>query len=480
MQLFRKKSVEELTLESEETPKSLKRTLGPLQLISLGIGVVIGAGLFSITGIAAAENAGPAIVLAFIIASLGCTFAGLSYCELTSMIPLAGSAYTYAYATLGELVAWIIGWDLILEYAVGAATVSISWSAYLVSLLHDFSIDLPYHWISSPWQKIQLPSGEIAYGYVNIPAVLINCLLSYLLILGIKKTSYLNSVMVTVKLLIVLIFIGLGYFYIKPENHIPFIPPNQGDFGAFGLSGILKAAGVIFFAYIGFDAVSTAAQEAKNPSRTVPIGILGSLLICTILYVLFAYVLTGLVPYKELDVAAPVAKAIDQTPYHWLSSLIKLAIIAGFTSVILVLLLGQSRIFYAMSKDGLLPSAFSQIHPRFRSPWISNLTLMLFSALFGGFAPLSVVGHMTSIGTLFAFILVSAGVIILRYTHPELKRPFRAPLVPLTPILGILICLTLMVSLGPANWIRLGVWLAFGLIIYACYGYRHSTLHKKI
>lgn len=478
MGIWSKKSIasaNESELDREDTPH-LKRTLRGFDLVMLGIGAIIGAGLFSITGIAAAQSAGPAIILSFIIAAIGSAFAGLCYCEMASMIPVAGSAYTYAYTTMGELIAWIIGWDLVLEYAVGAATVSISWSAYAVSLLHDMHLSLPCHWLASPWQPIQMPDGSLVYGYINLPAVLIVCLLTIVLVVGIKQSAFINSLIVILKVSVVIVFIALGIQYINTDNYHPFIPPNTGEFGRFGWSGVMRGAGVVFFAYIGFDAVSTAAQETRRPQLNVPIGILGSLVICTILYVLFSAVLTGLVPYKDLDVAAPVALAIKQTPYGWLNVLMKLAIIAGFTSVILCMMLGQSRIFYSMAKDGLLPHIFSDLHPRFNTPWRSNLLLMIFVSLFGGFAPLSLVGEMTSIGTLLAFVVVCTGVIVLRYKAPHQRRPFKTPWVPLVPSLGILVCVAMMVSLGPSNWIRLITWLGLGLLLYRFYGYRRSKL----
>lgn len=462
-------------LAEHSTPKSgqLKRILGPWDLIFLGIGAVIGAGLFSITGIAAAENAGPAITIAFLVAAIGCAFAGLCYSELASMIPISGSAYTYAYATMGELLAWITGWDLILEYAIGSATVSISWSAYLVALLHDFGLHLPAELIASPWQAVLLADGTMAYGWINLPALFIVCLVSSVLMIGIRQSTYINGIIVVIKIAVVLLFVILGFFYINPENYHPFIPENSGEFGRFGWSGILRAAGTLFFAYIGFDAVSTAAQETKNPQRNIPIGIIGSLTICTLLYVLFGTVLTGLVNYKELNVAAPVALAINQTPFPWIGGLTKMAILAGFTSVILVMLLGQSRIFYAMSRDGFLPRWFSHLHPRWHTPSHANILLMAFVGLFGAFAPLSVVGHMTSIGTLLVFIIVCLSVIVLRYKEPNVSRPFRVPFHPLIPLLGIAVCLTMMASLGIDNWLRLFVWLAIGMIIYLFYSRKH-------
>lgn len=477
MGLWSKKTLLELQTEPELGTHKLKRVLGPIQLMMLGIGAIIGAGLFSITGIAAAENAGPAIVISFIIAAIGCTFAGLCYSELAAMIPVAGSAYTYAYASLGELLAWIIGWTLVLEYAIGAATVSISWSAYIVSFLHDFGIYLPTQLIASPWQPVHLPDGSFVYGIINLPAVLIILLVSWILIKGIQESAFINAIIVVIKVSVVFVFILVGSLFVRGSNYVPFIPENTGTFGEFGWSGILRAAGTVFFAYVGFDAVSTAAQEAKNPQRAVPIGILGSLVICTILYIFFALVMTGLVNYKDLNVAAPVALAIEQTPFLWLIWLIKLAILAGLTSVILVFLLAQSRVFYTMAKDGLLPKFFCEIHPRFQTPWKANIVLMIFVGLFGAFAPLSMVGHMTSIGTLLAFVIVCAGVMVLRYTDPDHPRAFKVPMVPLIPILGILVCLAMILSLGIENWIRLFGWLFIGMIIYFSYGRYH--VHTK-
>ena len=476
-ELFTRKPLAELHAEAEA--HTLRRVLGPWNLISLGIGAIIGAGLFSLTGIAAAENAGPAIALSFMVAAIGCAFAGLCYSEFASMIPIAGSAYTYAYATMGEFLAWIIGWDLVLEYAVGASTVSISWSAYVVSFLHDFGIDLPAKLAASPFQALRLPDGTMVHGYINLPAVFIIVVISLLLMIGIRESARVNAVIVVIKVTVVVVFICLGFFFISRANYTPYIPPNTGEFGHFGWSGVMRAAGVIFFAYIGFDAVSTAAQEARKPQKDMPVGIIGSLIICTVLYVLFSSVLTGMVSYTELGGAAPVATAIDRTPYDWLKPLVKLAIIAGFSSVILVMLLGQSRVFFSMSRDGLLPRVFSDIHPRWKTPWRSNLLFMLFVSLFSAFAPISVVGHMTSIGTLLAFVIVCAGIMIMRHTHPEVPRPFKTPLVPLVPILGILVCAAMMYSLGPDNWMRLLVWLIIGQVIYFAYSRFHSKLRAK-
>lgn len=481
MTLWTRKSIQDLAAAGEqEGQHKLQRHLGSAQLVMLGIGCIIGAGLFSITGIAAATNAGPAIIIAFIIAALGCSFASLCYSELATMIPIAGSVYTYAYAIMGEFIAWLIGWDLILEYAIGAATVSISWSAYVVSLLKDFGIHLPVAFTASPWQPIVLVEGGSAYGLINLPALFIVVVISLFLMLGIRQSALANALMVIIKVSVVVIFIAVGFFYIDYANYHPFLPENTGTFGEFGWSGVLRAAGVVFFAYIGFDAISTVAQETKNPQKSLPIGIIGSLIICTVLYILFSFVMVGLVNYKELNVAAPVALAIEHTPFTWLKGLVKLAILTGLTSVILVLLLGQSRVFYAMSYDGLLPSLFSKIHPRYHTPWISNVILMLLVGLTAAFAPLEMVGHMTSIGTLLAFVIVCSGVLILRYKEPHLQRPFKTPWVPFVPVMGILTCLLMMVSLGIATWVRLIVWLAIGLIFYFFYRrYRQKKLNES-
>jgi APA family basic amino acid/polyamine antiporter len=381
---------------------------------------------------------------------------------------------------MGEWMAWIIGWDLVLEYAVGAATVSISWSSYVVSLAHDLGIELPPQLIASPWQPVTLPNGQVVYGMINLPAVIVVVLISTLLMIGIQESARTNAVIVCIKVAVVIVFIIIGWPYIKAANHTPFIPANTGVFGEYGWSGIVRAAGVIFFAYIGFDAVSTAAQEAKKPQRDMPIGIIGSLAVCTVLYVLFAFVMTGLEHYTKFrGNAAPVAVAIAATPFFWLQKAIKIAIIAGFTSVILVMLLGQSRVFYSMSRDGLLPKIFCDIHPKFRTPWRSNLLFMVFVSCFSAFAPISMVGHMTSIGTLFAFVLVCIGIMVMRRTHPQLPRPFKTPLVPLVPILGVLVCSLMMFGLGWANWLRLFVWLAIGQVIYFVYSRYHSHLARK-
>jgi basic amino acid/polyamine antiporter, APA family len=473
MSLFATKSLDMILADSEG--ESLKRSLTASQLVALGIGAIIGAGLFSLTGLAAAQNAGPAVVLSFILAAIGCAFAGLCYSEFATMIPIAGSAYTYSYATMGELMAWIIGWDLVLEYAVGASTVAVSWSGYVVSFLKDFGIDFPAQLAASPFEPVTLPgTTTVIQGVINLPAFFIIVIVSGILIVGIQESARANEVIVALKISVAILFIILGWAYINTKNYTPFVPPNTGTFGEFGWSGVLRGAGKVFFAFIGFDAVSTAAQEAKRPQRDMPIGIVGSLAVCTLLYVVFSYVLTGIVSYKDLNVAAPVAVAIDRTAYTFLRPAVKGAIILGFTSVILVMLLGQSRVFFSMSRDGLLPKIFSDIHPKFRTPWRSNLLFMVFTGLFGAFAPLSTLGDMTSIGTLFAFVLVCIGILVMRRTHPDRHRPFRTPLVPLVPILGIAFNLFLMFGLGLSNWIRLFGWMGVGLIVYFTYSRKRS------
>jgi len=471
MSLFQTKSLERIKAEAEGGEQHLKKTLGPGNLIALGIGAIIGAGLFSLTGIAAADNAGPGVVISFVVAAIGCAFAGMCYSEFSTMIPIAGSAYTYAYATMGELLAWIIGWDLVLEYAVGAATVSVSWSSYVAKLFHMYGIELPPSLIHCPW--------DTPAGIINLPAVFVILIISCLLMIGISESARVNAVIVVIKVAIVIIVISIGWGMIHPENYNPFIPDNTGTFGEYGWSGVMRAAAVIFFAYIGFDAVSTAAQEAKRPQRDMPIGIIGSLIICTVLYILFAHVLTGIVHYTRFKGdAAPVATVIGLFP-AWLQTGIVFGIIAGYTSVILVMLLGQSRVFFSMSRDGLLPKVFSDIHPKFLTPWRCNLIFMVFVSLFSGFLPISGLGHMTSIGTLLAFVIVCVGVIVMRKTNPGAPRPYRTPLVPIVPILGVLVCLAMMVSLSVETWIRLVVWLAIGLAIFFGYSRHHSHLRQS-
>jgi APA family basic amino acid/polyamine antiporter len=482
--LFRTKSIESLLADARSTGEgTLKRTLGPWSLVALGIGAIIGAGLFVRTAAAIADRAGPSVTIAFIVAGIGCAFAGLCYAEFASMIPVAGSAYTYSYATMGEFVAWIIGWDLVLEYAVGAATVAIAWSEYLNRVLEWFGMRIPYQWSHSPFESM---AGE--QGIMNIPAIVILALLSGLLIRGTQESALVNSIIVVIKVTIVLMVIGVGWGFINPVNHAPFIPEAttyvtpQGISHAYGgIMGILGAAGVVFFAYIGFDAVSTAAQEARNPKRDMPIGILGSLVICTVLYVLFSYVLSGVATvedFRSTGREASVAFAISKymAGYEWLSRAVTVAILAGFSSVILVMLLGQSRVFYSMSRDGLVPSIFAEIHPKYRTPYKSNILFFLFTSVFAAFVPVDIVGEMTSIGTLFAFILVCAGVWIMRRRRPDLERGFTVPAIPLVAIAGIVVCGAMIYGLGWTNWLRLAGWLAIGLVIYGAYGRRHSRL----
>lgn len=480
MSLFIKKPINILIAEADDSEKGLKRTLTSWSLVALGIGAIIGAGLFSLTGIAAAENAGPAVTISFVLAALGCAFAGLCYAEFASMIPVAGSAYTYSYATMGEFIAWIIGWDLVLEYALGAATVGVSWSRYLLELLAKYDIHLPKSLVSSPWEAITLSDGTVySGGIINLPAVIIIFLLSLILVRGTKGSSTMNNVLVFVKVLVVLVFILLGWSHIDPANYDPYIPANTGKFENFGWTGIATGAAVVFFAFIGFDAVSTAAQEAKNPKKGMPIGILGSLVVCTILYILFAHVMTGLVNYKEFaNDAKPAATAFAKTGYDFLQTALIVAILAGYTSVMLVMLMGQSRVFYSMSRDGLLPKFFGQIHHKFRTPYKTNMFFMVFVSIFAGFVPVSDLGHMVSIGTLFAFVLVCIGVMIMRKTQPDIPRAFKTPLVPFVPIMGIIVCVYLMYALPTESWARLAIWLGLGLLIYFVYGKRNSKLGK--
>ncbi len=483
MSIWKRKPLNQLLAEAEDSEKGLKKTLTAPGLVALGIGAIIGAGLFSITGLAASVNAGPAITISFLIAAFGCVFAGLCYAEFSSMIPVAGSAYTYSFATMGEFIAWIIGWDLVLEYAVGAATVSISWSRYLGKLLSVYGIHIDDAYMLSPFEG----------GIINIPAVAIVMIMSLVLIRGTKESALVNGIIVLLKVSVVLIFIAVGWQYIRPENYTPYIPENTGKFGEFGFSGIIRAAAIVFFAYIGFDAVSTAAQEAKNPKKDMPIGILLSLAICTILYILFAHVMTGVVNYQAFagkDGIAPVAIAVEAmgptgangmiTPaYPWLNNAILLAILGGYSSVILVMLMGQSRVFFSMSKDGLIPKVFSEVHEKFRTPAKNNLLFMLIVSIFAAFIPARVVGEMTSIGTLFAFILVCLGVLVMRKRMPEAPRAFTTPLVPFVPIAGVLVCLFMMVFLPLDTWIRLIVWMMIGFDLYIFYGMKNSILNKE-
>jgi APA family basic amino acid/polyamine antiporter len=503
MSLFRRKTVASLQ-ETAAKDESLKRALGAGNLVLLGIGAIIGAGIFVLTGQQAAVNAGPGIVYSFILAGVGCAFAGLCYAEFAAMIPIAGSAYTYGYATLGEFFAWIIGWDLILEYLFAASTVAVGWSGYAVSLLRDMGINLPAELTSAPynhtapadagwniirlfsegWQKtcaVTDPSGGCAqYGVINVPAMFIVGVLTILLIVGIRESATFNNIIVVVKIAVVLAFIAFGIAYIHRENWEPFIPPQTPD-GKFGWGGVTRAAGVIFFAYIGFDAVSTAAQEAKNPQRDMPIGIMGSLAICTVLYIAVSLVLTGIVKYTELNVPDPIAVGVNAAGpgLAWLRPLIKIGAIAGLSSVILVMLLGQPRIFYTMAKDGLLPPVFAQVHPKFKTPWLASGLTGIVAMLMAGLFPIGLLGELVSIGTLLAFVIVSAGVWVLRYTDPGIERPFRTPLVPLVPLGGILACGYMMYRLPPDTWARLIIWMLIGLAIYFLYGRRHSVLNRS-
>jgi len=492
MGLFTKKPLSELIIDSSDDTGGLKRTLSAGNLVALGIGAIIGAGLFVRTAAAAANNAGPSVTIGFIVAAIGCAFAGLCYAEFASMIPVAGSAYTYSYATMGEFVAWIIGWDLVLEYAVGAATVGIAWSEYLNKLLEIFGLRVPFAWSHSPFERLRDAHGVvIAHGIMNLPALFIIFMITLLLIRGIKESAIFNGIIVISKVAIVILFIILGWSYMTPANHTPYIPQPSTYIDTEGVShnyggilGILGAAGVVFFAFIGFDAVSTAAQESKNPKRDMPIGILGSLAICTVLYILFAHVLTGIGSihdFRTVGKEASVAYAIKtyMAGYGWLANLVTVAILAGFSSVILVMLMGQSRVFYSMSHDGLIPKIFSDLHPRFQTPYKSNWIFLVLVGGFAAFVPGDIVGDMTSIGTLFAFILVCAGVWIMRVKNPEIPRQFRTPLVPLVPILGIVVCGAMIFGLGWINWARLFGWLIIGLVIYFGYSIKHSKLNNK-
>lgn len=478
MSLFLKKPVAELQLEAGRG--ILRRSLGPLNLTALGIGSIIGTGIFVLTGTAASTHAGPALVLSMIIAAIACAFAGLCYAELASMIPVAGSAYTYAYATVGEMIAWIIGWDLILEYALATSTVAVGWSGYAVSLLRDVGIAIPPQLAAARGTEIVLADGSLITGVFNLPASLIVLAVSALLVIGIKESANANTVLVLIKSLVLVVFVGAGIAWISRDNLTPFIPPNTGTFGEFGWSGIIRGAGVIFFAFIGFDAVSTAAQEARNPQRDMPIGILASLAICTVLYIAVAIVLTGIVPYTELNVADPLAVGIDATGLTWLRPIIKVSALFGLFSTMMVQLIGQTRIFFSMSRDGLLPAAFSRVHPKFRTPHISTILTGVIIAVAAGLLPLQVLSQLVSMGTLLAFVLACIGILVLRRTAPDLPRPFRTPWMPWVPILGALTCLLQMVFLPWATWQRLFIWLALGIVVYFAYGRRRSALQRAV
>ena len=472
MSLFTRKALADLRLESERS--LLLRSLGPLNLTALGIGSIIGTGIFVLTGTAASQNAGPALVISMTISAVGCAFAGLCYAEFASMVPVAGSAYTYAYATVGEIFAWIIGWDLILEYALSASTVAVGWSGYFVSLCRDLGIIVPPALTAPRGAIVTLADGSLVHGAFNVPAAFVVLLVSALLVIGIRQSAGTNTALVMIKSMVLVVFVVLGVSYIHRENLTPFIPPNEGSFGAFGWSGILRGAGVMFFAYIGFDAVSTAAQEAKNPQRDMPIGILGSLAICTVIYIAVAIVLLGIVSYHKLNVADPLAVGIDATGLKWFSPVIKVSALFGLFSTMLVQLLAQTRIFYSMSRDGLLPPLFGVIHPRFRTPYLSTILTGCIIAFAAGLLPIGLLGQLVSIGTLLAFVLVCIGVVMLRRTAPELERPFRTPFVPIVPILGAVICLAQMFGLPVRTWIRLVIWLVTGLVIYFAYSRRRA------
>ena len=502
--LFLTKSLTDLLQEANDNKSGLKKTLTGLNLTTLGIGAIIGAGIFVLTGQAAAQYAGPAIVLSFIISGIACAFAGLCYAEFASMIPISGSAYTYSYATLGEFLAWIIGWDLILEYLFAASTVSVGWSGYVVSFLKDFGIFIPTAFTAATgsvlvevpklgWQQLteNLSAGLLAQGIsvdslphvtaiINLPAMFIIAALTLLLIVGIRESANFNNIMVIVKVAVIIMFIAIGISFVQAGNWHPFIPENTGEWGHFGWSGVLRGAGVIFFAYIGFDAVSTAAQEAKNPQRDMPIGILGSLSISTVLYILVAIVLTGIVSYTTLNVSDPVAVGVDAMgkSMFWLRPIVKIAAIAGLSSVILVMLMGQPRIFYSMSKDGLLPPIFSRVHPKYKTPYVSTILTGCVAIVLAGVLPISILGELVSIGTLLAFAIVCMSIIVLRKTRPDIERPFRTPWVPLIPILGALICFIQMAALPGDTWLRLIVWMVIGFVIYFTYGIHHSKQQK--
>ncbi|MFT3994190.1 MAG: amino acid permease [Dysgonomonas sp.] len=479
-QLFRKKDITAILHESQGKNDGLKRNLSSANLITLGIGAIVGTGIFVITGTAAATYAGPALTISFLISAIGCVMAGLCYAEFAAMIPVAGSVYSYSYTTMGEFLAWFIGWVLILEYLFACSSVAVGWSGYMLSLFKEWNINFPQHLSYATFDHTD--DGWFATGsIINFPAVFIVAFVSALLIGGIKQSAFINNVIVVIKVGVILLFIGFGLSYIDVSNWTPYIPENTGEFGSFGWSGILRGAGVVFYAYLGFDALSTAAQEAKNPQRDMPKGILISLLICAILYIAVTAVLTGIVNYKDLAVPAPIALAIDTagSGLSWLSPFIKLGAIAGLSSVILVMMLGQSRIYYAISKDGLLPKFFSKIHSRHGVPHRATVFACIVTGLFAGLFPLHVLSELVSIGTLLAFTVVCISIVVLRKTQPDLKRPFKTPFVPFVPILGAAICILQMVSLPMSTWVRLIVWTAIGLVIYFSYGIKHSKLNKK-
>ena len=466
------KSIAQLQVEAGRGV--LRRTLGPVHLTALGVGSIIGTGIFVLTGTAAARHAGPALVLSMIIAAVACALAGLCYAELAAMIPVAGSAYTYAYATVGEVMAWIIGWDLMLEYALSASTVAVGWSGYFVSLMRDVGWELSPALTAPFGAAVPLAGGATATGIFNLPAALIVLAVSALLIVGIRESASANAALVVVKIAVLVVFVAAGAAYVSRDNLTPFLPPNTGTFGDFGWSGVMRGAGVIFFAFIGFDAVSTAAQEARQPQRDMPIGILASLVICTVLYIAVAIVLTGIVRFDRLDVADPLAVGIDATGMRWLSPFIKVSALFGLFSTMMVQLIGQTRIFYAMSRDGLLPALFSRVHPTYRTPHVSTALVGSVIAIAAGLLPLQLLGQLVSMGTLLAFVLACVGILVLRRRAPEVPRPFRTPGMPWVPIAGALACLLQMASLPWATWVRLITWLALGMLVYWGYGRRQA------
>src|SRR5213083_470068 len=478
MNLLRRKSVTQLQADAL-TDQRLKRALGATNLTMLGIGAIIGTGIFVLTGTVAAQNAGPAVVLSFVLAGVASIFAALCYSEFASLVPMAGSAYTYGYATLGELFAWIIGWDLILEYALGAVTVSIGWSGYVVSFLRDVGLHIPGQLSAARGTLVTLADGTQVIAIFNLPAVIIIAIVTLLLVIGIRESANVNNVIVFVKVAVVLLFIVGAAHAVNPANWHPFIPPNTGVRGHFGWSGVMQGAGIVFFAYIGFDAVSTAAQEAKNPQRDMPIGIIGSLLICTVLYILVSGVATGIMSYHDLNVPDPIAVAADHAGLGWMSSLIKLGAIAGLSSVILVMLLGQSRVFYSMARDGLMPQFVNKIHPRFQTPYLTSIVTGIGVAFVSALLTVREAGNLVSIGTLLAFVIVSIGVVVLRVREPNLPRAFKTPAVFIVAPLGALSAAYLMVSLPWTTWRRLIIWFVFGMVIYFLYGMRHSKLASK-
>ena len=476
-----KKPLNILMNEVTDEEHGLKRTLTRLNLITLGIGAIIGAGIFVLTGQAAAAYAGPAVVLSFVVAGIACAFAGSCYAEFASLIPIAGSAYTYAYATLGEFIAWIIGWDLILEYLFGAATVAVGWSGYIVSFFKDIGIVIPASMASAPLAFDAATGSWTTTGaIINFPAIFIIAVLTTLLVIGIKESANFNNIIVIIKVTVILLFIGFGLFYVSTANWVPFIPENTGEYGHYGISGILRAAGVVFFAYIGFDAVSTAAQEAKNPQKDMPYGILVSLIICTVLYILVGLVMTGIVHFTKLNDPAPVAVAVNEagSGLIWLRFPVKIGAIAGLSSVVLVMLMGQPRVFFSMARDGLLPAAFGKVHPKFKTPYVTTILTGTVAAIVSGLFPIGLLGELVSIGTLLAFTIVCGGVLVLRYREPDLKRPFKTPFFPYVPILGMLTSLLVMASLPRDTWIRLIGWMVLGIIIYFTYGRKRSKIRK--